>query len=142
MAFTDDGMVMPVTPYSGFGNNGFGDGSWWILLLFILLGGWGSGFGGYGGGGAANVDATVQRGFDQSAIINGLTGINGVVSSGFANAEISRNAGAMDNMQQMFAIQSQLSQCCCDNRLATCQLKENPQYLVEGGNLKEKSSLR
>ena len=24
-------------------------------------------------------------------------------------------------MQQMFQLQSQMSQCCCDNRLATCQ---------------------
>ena len=27
----------------------------------------------------------------------------------------------MANMNQMFGLQSQLAQCCCDNRLATCQ---------------------
>lgn len=147
MAITDDGngMVMPVTPYGGFGGNNFGDGSWWILLLFILLGGWGNGFGGgYGGGnGAMFVDNGVQRGFDQSAIMNGITGVgNSVVSgfgdtatnlcggfagvtaainNGFSQAEIAANARAMSDMQQMFALQSQFAQCCCDNRLANCQ---------------------
>lgn len=144
MAITDDsGMVMPVTPVGGYGNN-FGDGSWWVLLLFILLGGWGNGFGGgYGGNGAMFVDNGVQRGFDQASIMNGITGVgNSVVSgfgdtatnlcggfagvtaainNGFSQAEIAANARAMSDMQQMFALQSQFAQCCCDNRLANCQ---------------------
>lgn len=147
MAMTDEnGMVMPVTPmYGGYGNGNFNDGgSWWILLLFILLGGWGNGFGGgYGGNGAMFVDNGVQRGFDQAAIMNGITGVgNNVVSgfgdtatnlcggfagvtaainNGFSQAEIAANARAMSDMQQMFALQSQFAQCCCDNRLANCQ---------------------
>ena len=79
MALTDgdNGMVMPVSPYGGFGNNGFGNDGWWIILLFVLLGGWGNGFGGYGnGGGVGFVDNSVQRGFDQSAVMSGITGIN------------------------------------------------------------------
>ena len=146
MAMTDEnGMVMPVTPmYGGYGNSfGNGDGSWWILLLFILLGGWGNGFGGYGNGGTGFVDNTVQRGFDQASIMNGITGVgNNVVSgfgdtatnlcggfagvtaainNGFSQAEIAANARAMNDMQQMFTLQSQFAQCCCDNRLANCQ---------------------
>ena len=148
MAFTDEsGMVMPVSPmYGGYGNNGFNDGgSWWILLLFILLGGWGNGFGGYGNGGAGFVDNTVQRGFDQASIMNGITGVgNNVVSgfgdtatnlcggfagvtaainNGFAQAEIAANARAMSDMQQMFAIQSSLQNCCCENRASIADLK-------------------
>lgn len=148
MAITDDGngMVMPVTPYGGYGNSfGNGDGSWWILLLFILLGGWGNGFNGGYGGGAGFVDNTVQRGFDQSAIMSGITGVgNNVVSgfgdtatnlcggfagvtaainNGFAQAEIAANARAMSDMQQMFNLQSQMAQCCCDNKAAVADLK-------------------
>lgn len=150
MAITDDGngMVMPVAPFygGGYGNSfGNGDGSWWILLLFILLGGWGNGMGGYGNGGAGFVDSTVQRGFDQSAIMNGITGVgNNVVSgfgdtatnlcggfagvtaainNGFAQAEIAANSRAMNDMQQMFSLQSQLAQCCCDNKAAVADLK-------------------
>ena len=143
-------MVMPVAPYYGGNGGGFGlDGSsgWWIILLLLCLGGgWGNGFGGIGGGGAIpwmNTNNDVQRGFDQSAVMGGLTGVQGAVTSGFgdvqtglcggfagvtaavnngfAQAEIGDNARQMANMQQMFQLQSQLSQCCCDNRLATCQ---------------------
>jgi hypothetical protein len=137
-------MVMPVAPaYGGnYGNMNDG-GSWWILLLFILLGGWGGGYGNGMNGGAGFVDNSVQRGFDQAAIMSGITGVgNNVVSgfgdtatnlcggfagvtaainNGFSQAEIAANARAMSDMQQMFSLQSQLAQCCCDNRLATCQ---------------------
>ena len=75
----------------GFGN---GDGAW-VLLLFILvlMGGWGNGWngGGYGGGGNTGyITSDIQRGFDQSAVINGLSGITSTISNGFANAEVSR----------------------------------------------------
>ena len=42
MALTDDNMVLPVTPMNNNGGSGFGFGDnsgWWIILLFILLGG-------------------------------------------------------------------------------------------------------
>lgn len=53
MALTDENgsnMVMPVAPmYGNGGGDGFfgGNSGWWIILLFVLLGGWGNGFGGY-----------------------------------------------------------------------------------------------
>lgn len=120
---------------SGFG---FGGDGWWILLLFILLGNgsWNNGFGNGGGGGSVPymVNNDVQRGFDQSAIINGLTGINTAVNNGFANAEVSRcnaqaNLLATLNSNQnattagMNAIASSLQQCCCDNRASVADLK-------------------
>ena len=142
-------MVMPVRPMygGGFGNGGFGDNGWWIILLFILLGnnGWGGGFGGYGGGGVGFVDNSVQRGFDQSAIMSGINGINnnvvsgfgdvqnalcggfaGVnagIANGFAQMEIANNARQIADLQQEFALQSQLASCCCENRLASADLK-------------------
>lgn len=149
MAFEDNsGMIMPVAP-TGFGGgfgNGFGDNGWWIILLFVLLGGWGNGFGGYGnGGGVGFVDNSVQRGFDQSAIMGGLTGIgnnvvsgfgdvqtalcggfagvNAAISNGFSQMEIANNARQIADMQQEFALQSQLASCCCENRLASADLK-------------------
>ena len=127
MALTDGsegGMVMPVSPMGGYGNGGFGFGNdgWWIILLFILLGnnGWGNGFGGYGGG-AGFVDTSVQRGFDQSAIMGSLGDITGAVTSGFAGVEASANARQIANMQSVFGLQSQFADCCCENRLASCQ---------------------
>ena len=151
MSLTDNGntnMVLPVSPMGGTGNGfGFGDnGSFWILLLFILLGGnngWGNGYG--NGGGTTYVANDVQRGFDQAAVTsgingisnsmcngfsnvqqslcNGFAGVNQTVSNGFAQAEISNNARQMADMQQTFNIQSALQNCCCENRAATADLK-------------------
>jgi len=120
-------------------NNGFGfngDGGW-ILLLFILLlagGGWGNGYGGFGGGNTGYVTSDIQRGFDQSAVINGLTGISNAVNSGFSNAEISRcnsqanilqtlnnNQGNLSNQLNTIAMNQQ--QCCCENRAGLADLK-------------------
>ena len=116
------GMVMPVSPMGGYGNGGygFGDNGWWIILLFILLGnnGWGNGF---NGGGAGYVDASVQRGFDQNAIMSSLGDIQGAICNGFAGVEASANARQIADMQSTFALQSQFADCCCENRLASCQ---------------------
>jgi hypothetical protein len=131
---------MPANYGGGFGD-GFGSG-WWIILLFLFAGGWG-GFGGFGGNGGGFMNADIQRGFDQSAVMTGVQGIqntltsgfgdvqtalcggfanvNANISNGFAQAEIGENARQMANMNQIFGISSQLSQCCCDNRLATVQ---------------------
>lgn len=65
-------------------------------------------------------------------LCSGFAGVNATVNSGFANAETAANARQMANMQQAFnaqtttlqgfnGLQGQLAQCCCDNRLATCQ---------------------
>ena len=161
MALTDDGinMSMPVMPFNnGMGNNGFGgDGAWLILFLLLALGGnWGNNWGGNnnGCGIVPTIDGSMQRGFDQAAVmggINGITstasngfsdvqtalcsgfaGVNQGIANGFAQAEIANNSRQMADMNQTFGVQtammqgfnglqSQLAQCCCDNRLATCQ---------------------
>lgn len=68
----------------------------------------------------------------QNAICNSTASINSNVSNGFYNAEIAANNRQMADMQQNFNNQvttlqgfnnlnNALQQCCCDNRLATCQ---------------------
>jgi hypothetical protein len=146
MALTDDGgMVLPVTTMNGNGGfgSGFGGDGWWILLLLLFAGGWGNGFGGYGGAGALAADGAVlypwmnqsqqiNDGFRDQMLNNSVTSIQNAVTSGFgdvqmalcngfAGVEMGANARQMADMQQMFSLQQQLSQCCCDNRLATCQ---------------------
>ena len=98
MTSENNGMVMPVAPYygGGYGGNGGGffDGNsgWWIILLLLIFGGgWGNGFGGgFGGGGFypwMNQANDVQRGFDQSAIISGINGVQNAVTSGFGDVQ-------------------------------------------------------
>lgn len=146
MALTDNDMVMPVSPYGG--GNGFGGGfgndwGWIILLLLFAGGGWGNGFGGIAGGNELypwiNQSEVTTNGFQnlstqnqitavqsdlgdiQTQLCNGFAGVNATVSNGFAQAEIAENSRAMANMQQLFGLQSQFADCCCENRLATCQ---------------------
>ena len=153
---------MPVGPMGGYGNGGgfgFGDnGAWWLLILLIAMGGWGNGFG-FGGNGGGFVGADVQRGFDQSAVMTGVSGIqntlisgfgdiqtalcggfagvNSNISNGFAQAEIGENARQMANMQQMFGIQSSLQNCCCENRSNIADLK----YTVATENCADRAAL-
>lgn len=127
MALTEDGsnMVMPVAP-SGAGGFGFGnDSGWWIILLFILLGnnGWGNGWNNGGNG-------EMQRGFDQAALTSSLASlqasvndVSGAICNGFSQAEIAANSRQMADMQQMFALQQQLSTCCCNQQAATESLR-------------------
>lgn len=72
----------------GNGNNGWGfggDGAWWLLVLFLFA------FNGRGFGGGGNSDyPNVQHGFDQQAVMSGISGLTSAISSGFANAEVSR----------------------------------------------------
>lgn len=67
-----------------------------------------------------------------SQLCNGFAGVNATVNNGFSQAEISNNARQIANMQQAFNAQtavtgaisnlaSQQADCCCENRLATCQ---------------------
>ena len=129
MALTDDNnMVMPVAPM--YGNNGFGggfdNGSWWILLLFILLGnnGWGNGFGGnndlYPW---MNQSNQVNGGFRDQMINGDLNALQSSITNGFMNTMERDFASQSAITANMNAIQAQLAQCCCDNRAATADLK-------------------
>ena len=92
-------------------NNGFGDGSgWWILLLFILLGGF-NGNRGYGGGygGAGGVG-----GNELYPWLNNAENING----GFRDQMIQTSLQGIQTQGQNLA--TQLCQCCGDLQQALC----------------------
>lgn len=100
--------------------------------------------------GQQNINANTNNGFRDAMINDGITsirdGISGLstqlcgccsdmqmaLANGFAGVEQGANARQMANMQTAFAnqtamnqgfnaVQSQLANCCCENRLATCQ---------------------
>ena len=154
MALTDEnggmGTTMLVQP-SGFGGNsgfgsGFGGDGWWIILLFILLGGWGNnGFGGGWGGNDLypwmNQSNQFNSGFrDQmlndgvSEIRSGISGLSTQLCNGFAGTTAAvtgaQNALAQQmygnqiaDMERSFAVQSALQNCCCENRAGIADLK-------------------
>lgn len=135
-----NGLVMPVGPmYGGSNSGGFGwgdGGLFWIIVLFLFAfigNGWG---GGYGGGQAPvnTINNDLQRGFDQQAVMGGISGLTSAVTNGFANAEVSRcnsqanllstlNSNQNATTAAMNGLAMSLQQCCCDNRAATADLK-------------------
>lgn len=133
-------------------NNG-AMGSWGemifaIIILAMFAGG--DGFGNGGGlfgnrSGGSGVAGEVQRGFDTSAIINKLDGINSGLCDGFyaVNNSMLQGFHGVDNaicnlgnaMQQGFnasnvvalqnqnALSTQLANCCCENRQGQADIK-------------------
>lgn len=170
VAPTGGGMGAPYPVYMGGGSGGGGNSGswdngngWWIILLFILLasGNWGGNGNGNGGGGMFGGTpivvndgggSSVQRGFDQAAVMsgingvqngiyglstqlcnccsdiqgslcNGFAGVNATVNSVASNAETAANARAMANMQQLYGLSTQFADCCCENRLGIADLR-------------------
>ena len=129
------------------GDNAWGDGGYLWLIVFVLFfafGGWGNN--GLNGNGttAALTQSDLQRGFDTEAILNRLDGLNSGVNNGFysMNTAVMSNANSIQNAiqqaiaagsQNTSAIQSQLAQCCCDNRLENLQNANATQNMVSSG---------
>ena len=111
--------------------------------------------------GQTNSNNDVQRGFDQAALVSGINGvqsavtsgfgdvqlgiaginqnlcqtgnsINGAVRDGFYGAEIAASGRAMANMQQLFGIQTAVTDCCCKQSANTADLKYT--IATEAGN--------
>ena len=120
----------------GFGGFG-GDGAWWIIILLLFgWGGRGFGFGGqgYGGCGVPATQADLAAGFNNSAVLNNLDGIENALCQGFngVNTALLQGFAGVDNavctlgynVQGGFnALSAQLAQCCCDNRAAIADVK-------------------
>ena len=79
--------IAAATGGSNRSGDGFGgDGSWWIVLLFLFaLGGWGNGgFGGFGGGnGGSTVREEIAYGFDMNGLENSVRGVQQGLCDGF-----------------------------------------------------------
>lgn len=133
MSAADLAAVVGNNDGMGFGGNG----AWWIILLFLVLFN-GNGWGGNGNGGAGGLypwmnqaDITNSGFRDQmlndniTGIRDGIAGISTQLCNGFSNVQMSgmQNAFGLQNAINagFNGTQAQLAQCCCDNRLATCQ---------------------
>lgn len=123
----------------GNDNDGWGQGgAWWIIILFlfVFMGGgglWGNRQGEYGQYATAASQQEILYGQQFGQINDRLTNIgNGICNLGY---EMQGNIGQLGKevalaqagtnttiLQTGNGIQSQLAQCCCDNRLATANL--------------------
>ena len=127
MAISDGNLsaadIAAVTNGGGFG--GYGGDGWWLILLFLFaFGGWGNGFGGgYGGGGVPYVANDVQRGFDQSAVMSGISGIQTSLSNGFATSEVSQCNQTANLTGQISALALNQATNACNTNTNIADLK-------------------
>ena len=127
---------------TGSNNGGFfgNEGLWCVIILAIIFG-WGNGGNFFGGNGGVSDGyiltsdfANIERKIDgvNNGICNGFYDMN----SALLNAELSRangqatilqqmNNNAVSQMQTGFALQSQLADCCCQNRESIANLNYN-----------------
>ena len=116
---------MPVAPTNGgaFGGDMF---AWIIILILFLGGGMGGGFGGNGSypwimNGQNEINANTNSAFRDAGINAGLDGITAQLGNNAINS-MQNVFGLQTAMNTGFnSLQSQLAQCCCDNRMATVQ---------------------
>ena len=144
--------VFPYGGGYGFGNSGFGtDGGWiWIILILALFGGFNGNGNGFGNGfnndyawlsnGQKEIMQNTNDGFNTLHLSNQVEGVrdgifslsnqlcnccadmNQTVSNGFYNAEIAANNRQMADMNQNFALSTQLANASADNRLGIANL--------------------
>lgn len=134
MALTDEsgGMntTMLVSPngYAG-GNDGLfnGNSGWWIILLFILLGGWGNGFGmgGFGGGWGAeglypwmNQSNQINGGFRDQMLNTQISGIQNGITSGFGDVQTALCSGFAGVNASIAGAQNAVTQQMYGNQIA------------------------
>lgn len=120
------------------------NGAWWIIILLLFgwggrgFGGFGGGYGGQGGGSCGYspcaTQADLAAGFNNSAVLNnldsienslcqGFNGINTALLQGFAGVDNAVCTLGYQNQAGFNALSSQLAQCCCDNRAAIADVK-------------------
>ena len=134
-----NGFAYPVYPMiGGYGNGGFGGygGDWiWIILLFALFG-WGNngnGNGFFGGGfdnnyawlsnGQKEIMQNTNNGFNTLQLSNDIQDVtNGInsLSSQLCNSTYTINDSIKDGF---YGLNTTFLNCCCENRLATQDLK-------------------
>lgn len=150
MALTDENgtnMVMPVGPMNNNGFGGFGGDGWWIILLFVLLGGGNWGMGGYGGFGNAalgydfpwllngqqGINANTNAGFNQAATNAALGDISNAVTSGFGNVQTSLCSGFAGVNATVNGAQNAIAQQLYTNQLADLERSFNAQTASTAG---------
>ena len=121
-------LAYPVMPYYGYGmgggygsgfGGGFGADALWIIVLIALLGGWGGN--GFGNNSSLlnDINSNTNSGFSQLAVTNGID----AVQSALASAQVERCNSTTELLQAINGMNSNFQNCCCENRLATADLK-------------------
>lgn len=104
----------------GDGNDGWGGGAWWPIIILFALFGWGRNGFGFGGGNGCGCDSAcatvgdVERGFNQQTTNQRFNGIdNGLAQLGYAAQQ-----QGYETRLAITDAAAQQAQCCCDTQRA------------------------
>ena len=150
----DPNLLLALQNNGGFGNNG----NWiWILFLWMMWGGYCNGFGGFGGNNgtgflANQLNNDAGRDLLLQAINGRADALSQLAQLTHGNVDQVRNAigqlqlgisqvgsqVGMSGLETINALQlgnaalsRQLCECCCENRLATCQQTNTLQSAID-----------
>lgn len=111
--------------------NGLFNNDWAWIVILLLFGGWGGrgfgGFGGFGGGfgggscGCGSPCATqadLAAGFNNSAVLSGLNGIDSALCQGFNGINTAILQGTYETQGAINGLSHQLADCCCATQRA------------------------
>ena len=139
-------------------NGGFGNGNWiWVLFLWMMWGGYGNGFGGgFGNNGTGFLANQMNNDAGRDLLLQAINGradalnqlatmlnsdINTVKTTlGQLQLGISQATAqvGMSGLETINALQlgnanlsRQICECCCENRLATCQQTNTLQGAID-----------
>lgn len=110
--------IAAVTDGNGRNNGMFGNDAWWIIIL--LLFGYGrNGFGGFGGGqggygmpcGIPATQADLAAGFNNSAVLSGINGIDSALCQGFNGINTAILQNGYNTQGAINGLSHQLSDC-------------------------------
>ena len=122
--------IAAVTDGNGRNNGMIGIDAWWIIIL--LLFGYGrNGFGGFGGGqggygmpcGVPATQADLAAGFNNSAVLSGINGIDSALCQGFNGINTAILQSTYDTQGAINGLSHQLSDCCCATQRAIDSVK-------------------
>ena len=114
----------------GYGNNGIFGNDWAWIVILLLFGYGGRGFGGFGGfgggfgggscgcGSPCATQADLAAGFNNSAVLSGINGIDSALCQGFNGINTAILQNGYNTQGAINGLSHQLSDCCCATQRA------------------------
>lgn len=95
-------------------------GAWWIVILALLFGWGGRGFGGFGGNGGGYVpcgvpatQADLSAAFASNSVLNGINGIDSALCQGFNGINTAILQNGYNTQAGFNTLSHQIADCCC-----------------------------
>lgn len=114
----------------GYGNNGIFGNDWAWIVILLLFGYGGRGFGGFGGfgggfgggscgcGSPCATQADLAAGFNNSAVLSGINGIDSALCQGFNGINTAILQNGYNTQGAINGLSHQISDCCCATQRA------------------------